>query len=455
MATLTLFIKGGRSNPKTNSKDESLLYWKYVHQEKSILISTTYKVYPTQLNWMEKGNKFSIDRYEPILKSCHAYSVKNKNIKTKGELLETIIENLKTEGQEPTIELVRLKIESLKKPKNTRDLFIYMEQIAGQMYANGQIRRAEKYRTIIKKAQKILKTEKILLSNVDRGVLEKYQKAARENENNKLTTVDADLKVIRATLNKALEEGLIKSRPTFKGLVRDRKTLGKTGLTIEQLIKLINYSAPETSIEFHARNLWLFSFYNAGIRIGDLLQLTWRNINGSTLEYIMSKIAKTERAKVTLDLQEPASSILKHYSKNKQETSVIFPLLSQQVQHLIVKYPIEERENINPEIVRTILNEISAKTTIVNKALKSIAKNLGFKTKLSNHIARHTYAQLARAHGANLADLRNILNHSNEKITEVYSASSSSSTANQTHKKVLEQINESIIKSTELENSQL
>lgn len=42
----------------------------------------------------------------------------------------------------------------------------------------------------------------------------------------------------------------------------------------------------------HARNLWLLSFYFAGMRISDLLRLKWSDIKKERLNYKMGKTKK-------------------------------------------------------------------------------------------------------------------------------------------------------------------
>jgi site-specific recombinase XerD len=47
----------------------------------------------------------------------------------------------------------------------------------------------------------------------------------------------------------------------------------KERLSIEEIERIEALKYPESDILFHIRNVLLFSFYCAGIRIGDMLQL--------------------------------------------------------------------------------------------------------------------------------------------------------------------------------------
>ena len=150
------------------------------------------------------------------------------------------------------------------------------------------------------------------------------------------------------------------------------------------------------------RDAFLFSFYNAGIRISDILQLTWDNVKDGKLTY---KMYKTNRVH-SFKLKEKPILILEKY-KGKDETYV-FPFFSS-------KY-----DYSNPAYLHS---QIGSKTATFNKYLKYIASRAGIPKKLTTHIARHSFADIARQKTDNIYNLSKTLGHSSLKVTEAYLSS--------------------------------
>ena len=61
----------------------------------------------------------------------------------------------------------------------------------------------------------------------------------------------------------------------------------KIGLSAEEVKQLENAKLPER--ENHARNLFLISFYFAGMRVSDVLRLKWSDFQNDRLYYAMDK----------------------------------------------------------------------------------------------------------------------------------------------------------------------
>jgi site-specific recombinase XerD len=443
MATFSIFIKGGFTAPKVNNKGESLIYWKYVHDERSILFSTKCFAQPSQLNWIERKGKRLIDRFEPILKSASAYSGKNKNIKSQFVSFETIVEDIKREGLEPTIDRVKDRTAKKKLSKNDTDFVVFAEEIEEELFNNGMIRRARKYSGVANKVMLLLKLKSLDLRDLTREMLVKYKSAARNEKDNKSSTIVADLKVIRSTLKKAIEKNRIKLMPSFKGLIVESESKGKEGLSWEQLKKLEQCKLLEDSFEFHSRNIWIFSYMYAGIRIGDLLQLSWKNVEGNRLQYTMAKTKNNDRPIISLKLNDLSQEILSFYRGTDPLSSnkLIFPFLSDDISNLVLKYPIDERDGVDPKIIEKILKHISAKTTLINKSLKKISRSLGFESvNLTTHIARHTFSQHAIDSGSSMENLAKMLNHAKTKTTEGYSGVTGNSHIDSLHGAVISRI---------------
>jgi integrase/recombinase XerD len=154
------------------------------------------------------------------------------------------------------------------------------------------------------------------------------------------------------------------------------------------------------------RNYFIFSFNVAGIRIGDLIQLKWKNITaGRRLEYTMDKTGNFK----SVMLNEKTERILAYYYREGMKpTDFIFPLLDNDADYSAPLY---------------LFNQISSKTAVINKYLKKLAEEGEIEKKLTTHIARHSFADIARKKNTNIYDIKNMLGQSSTKITEIYLAS--------------------------------
>ena len=108
-----------------------------------------------------------------------------------------------------------------------------------------------------------------------------------------------------------------------------------------------------------------------------------------------------------------------------------------------MNHQISDRGNIDPKIISRVLRDVSAKTTSVNKTLKRISKILFFENaRLTTHLARHTYSQIAVESGKSLEDLSHLLNHSATKTTEIYTGNARNTNIDKMHQSVIKEVND-------------
>lgn len=150
----------------------------------------------------------------------------------------------------------------------------------------------------------------------------------------------------------------------------------KVGLDPDEIKLIENVELEKFSKEWHARNVFLFSFYLAGIRISDTLKMKWSQINDGRLTYQMGKNKKTG----SLLLPEKALNILEQYKESaRDQNDFLFPDLR--------KADLSDPKDIHAKI-RTA-------TKRLNNYLAKVAKELGITKKISTHIARHSFGNVA------------------------------------------------------------
>ncbi|MGB6153446.1 MAG: site-specific integrase [Pricia sp.] len=91
------------------------------------------------------------------------------------------------------------------------------------------------------------------------------------------------LMFIRTLYNRAIQEKLVKKESypfgTEKGKIRIKIPQSvKIGLTSKEIARIESLDLSDHPPQNHARNVWLFSFYLAGMRIADVLKIKWKDI---------------------------------------------------------------------------------------------------------------------------------------------------------------------------------
>ena len=230
------------------------------------------------------------------------------------------------------------------------------------------------------------------------------------------------LKKLRKLVNNAVEEGHLATSPFGKGAgrfsIKGKKESTKEKLELDEITSIVALDLPERSALWDTRNAFLFSFYCAGIRVGDLLQLRWQNIQGGRLVYRMGKNGKERN----LELVDEAQSILALYRKEDAlPTDYIFPFLDSRT-----KWAIESekgRDTMDATLQQALFNNISSRTTILNRNLKKIAEKAGITKNVTFHTSRHTFANLAMKEGVESSKIQGLLAHSSLSTTEGYMGS--------------------------------
>ncbi len=87
---------------------------------------------------------------------------------------------------------------------------------------------------------------------------------------------------------------------------------------LEELASLEAIELPDPRHE-HARKLWLFAFYFAGMRASDVLRLQWTDFQNHRLYYSMGKNDKGD----SLKIPDQAVRILKYYEQFKEQNGAI------------------------------------------------------------------------------------------------------------------------------------
>lgn len=373
------------------------------------------------------------DHFNPKAKQGNWIRTTESNHKIWNNALEKELEEAKKAFRElkgeglASKELIKSKINEAE----TSSSFIeFVKQRTKDIFNEGGYRNYKKYNGFINKLEGFLKECKkkdLLISEITTPFLSKFESYLHSLHNERIpeatlhpSTIVLNLIIFKTLINRAIEvEKIMKPEMNpFLGYKYETASSTIKEKLNEAEIRLIEELVlPEGSLIWHCKNYFLFSFYLAGIRVGDLIQLRWCNITSEgRLEYRMAKTKKDRNIK----LHQKAKDILQHYFKNGcNPTDYIFPLLDNEAP-FAKAITEEQKATLPPELIVKLSNTVGSKNTLINKNLKKIATGAGIEKNITFHISRHSFAKIAKDNKVDNNHLKNLLGHSNIKITEAY-----------------------------------
>ncbi|RDK89216.1 tyrosine-type recombinase/integrase [Marinirhabdus gelatinilytica] len=249
------------------------------------------------------------------------------------------------------------------------------------------------------------KKKSLKFQDISESFLDKYKDFCTVYLEQKNRTITNQLIFIRTLFNKAIKDGVVDVKYYPFGGEKEKIRISsghKIGLTIEEVerLEIVNLD-PDTSI-WHTKNVWLVAFYFAGVRISDAVELRWSDFIDERLIYTMDKNEKP----VSLKIPEKAAKILELYKNHRDENNgYVFPFLKE----------------VDPTNEEEVFKKKRNATKLFNKYLKRLAILCNIDKNLSNHIARHTFGNIAGDKIHPLM-LQKLYRHSDLKTTLNYQA---------------------------------
>jgi integrase/recombinase XerD len=347
------------------------------------------------------------DKASQRIKKSHPNHVRLNNflLKKLSEANNHALE-IETQKEHVSAKAVRNKI----KPTAGATFFSQAQSFLESLKASGKYNQYTSDKPRIGHFREFLKGEDIAFSDLTAGVLDRFVvylksvhkpkrgKAARISER----TIANHLVTIRSVFAFARKNGVVtKLQSPFAdgGIQIKFPDSVKVGLTPDEIIALETVELPEPDHN-HVRNLWLISFYFAGMRVSDVLRMRWRDIQNNRLHYSMGKNNKVGSLKVS----DKAEKILNQYRQFKENSdSLIFSDLS--------RCDFDDKFKTQ----RTI----AFKTSAIDKVLRLyVAPAANIDKKLTMHIARHSFAQ--NATHVDVRTLQMLFRHTKLETTEGY-----------------------------------
>ncbi|MEK6152136.1 site-specific integrase [Flavobacteriaceae bacterium 3-367] len=291
----------------------------------------------------------------------------------------------------------------MKVPKQT--FFDFAQEQLRLLEASKKFQRLSVEKAHFGYIKKFSKTEQLFFTDIDEHFLMRLKDYLRIKHNLSETSILNVLVFIRTMYNRAIKQKIAKRNhypfgsDKIKIKFPESKKIGLNKwevLLLEQLKDL-------TEGEVHARNVWMYSFNLAGIRVSDVLKVRWSDFHDGRLYYRMGKNSKL----VSLKTPSKVLDILEYYRATKKHANdFVFP----------------EMKVVNLDDPKDLYTKIKTANKKLNYHLKKIAKKAGIDKPLTMHIARHSFGNIA-GDTIHPTKLQKLYRHTSLQTTINYQAS--------------------------------
>lgn len=221
----------------------------------------------------------------------------------------------------------------------------------------------------------------------------------------KSTTISQLFRTLRSVFNKAIEQEVIKQDAypfnRFKINKFDIHT-EKRAISKEEVQKILALELPDSCFYMElARDLFLFSYFGAGINFSDIALLRFCDLKDGRVCYVRKKTGKS----ISFPLNDISTKIVEKYtSPFWSDGDYIFPILDAGVH----KTEQQKRDRIRKSLKK------------INRELNNLGNIIGLKVPLTTYVARHTFATVLKRSGVNIAIISESLGHSDLSTTQIY-----------------------------------
>jgi len=392
--------------PSTRGRDfEGSLFIRVIHRRKALNVTTSFHLFPSEWN-----ERHSIIVYHPERSSRFLYlSGVEKMMMVEKELLSGIVSSLEEQREFSVADIVRL----YRLRKSGVPMLPFAEKLSKKLATHGQYRTARAYLTTSRGLVHFSGKECFTLTDIRPSLLKEFE-ADMLKKGKTLNTVSFYMRNIRAIYNRAVRESLVElpKKNPFEGVYTGVEQTKKRALSREDMALLSRDLLSGRKREEDkpknlealsiAQRLFLFSFHARGMSFVDVAFLKKSDIQNNILTYRRRKTGQRLEMIVTPEMH----CIMDSFQSEMKVSPYIFPIIQ--------KIGDNEYRQYETGLKRQ------------NLRLKQLAKNCQLSIinyQLATHVARHTWASLAKELNFPLAVISEGLGHTSEKTTSIYLSS--------------------------------
>lgn len=282
----------------------------------------------------------------------------------------------------------------------------FIAKLYKEMRTVGKERTARAYQTTGKRFLAFAGNDQLQLKEIT-GLLVRRFEMMLQQEGKSQNTISFYMRNLRAIYNKAVLTGLLEvsSHNPFENVYTGVYTTRKRALTSSEMkqindLDLLNLNSKVNNLPTtlqKARQLFLFCFLARGMSYIDMAYLKKENIHNGIIRYRRKKTSQPLEVKINSSMQ----NIIRSFEKETKDSPYVFPII-----------------DINKNT--SVYHQYESGLRIQNKRLKEICKLCGIHKPLSTHVARHSWATIAKEKNVPLIVISEGLGHTSEKTTSIY-----------------------------------
>jgi len=383
----------------TVSNKQRTVCMQLIHDRKTKLLSTRFRLYPHEWDSMQECVRFdnaNMDRHD------YLKSVKN-NLEVEIRHITELITLLDKKGNYTIDELADLFTNS----SFSGYLFPFIDYLVKKLKADNRKKTASIYTTAKQSFSNFRFGQDILIDKIDNDLLLKYETCLK-NKGMLKNSISCYMRALRSIYNQAVKKGLSTQKRPFSNTYTGVDKTIKRAVNEKIIIQLKNMDLANNLALALTRDMFMLSFYLRGISFVDMANLKTNNLKNGYITYIRSKTKQT----LTIKMEDCMNEIVTRYSKQTIDDYLL---------------PIYTPQN----------HDHASHLRTYNKRLKRISNLLGLEKPLSSYVTRHSWATMALRKGIPIEIISESMGHENETTTRIYLASLGQSVVDEANAEII------------------
>ena len=384
---------------------EGIIFYQIIHDRTVRQISTAHHILPSEWN-----DKKSIIVSQQESERAEITKKTAENIRMDMARFNRIIATHESNGQKYTADDIAA---AFKKYMQNYSLTEYMSALIHKFELSGKTRTAETYTSTLKSFRLYLNNKDIMLDSLNSGTMEAYESFLQQ-KGVVPNTISFYMRILRATYNRAVDEGAIEDCKPFRHVYTGIERTVKRALPLRSIKKIKSLDLSYRPAADYARDMFLLSFYLRGMSFIDMAFLKKSDLKNGYISYRRRKTRQALSIKWTDEMQ----AILDKYPDNS--TPYLLPII----------------RNSN-KTERKIYRNMSYN---INRNLKTVARIADINVRLTMYCARHSWASAAKTAGIPITVIRDGMGHLSETTTQIYLASLDTNAVDRANELILRRI---------------
>lgn len=374
--------------PSTNESKEGTISYKIIHKRMSSLISTKYKVFPTE--WDNTEKRICIPAEAKEFRKVY---LSDLQIQMSSDIarIESIIHEIEiTHTSYKASDVTSLFLA----PKRNIGFIAYARQIIAKLEAIGKPVAAN-YKSALSSFIKFHGESEVMFYMFNQDLMVAYECWLKDHVCRNSSS--CYMRNLHAIYNRAIDEGIVTDgRNPFHRVYTGVDKTQKRAVSISAIQKIRDADlSPRPALAF-ARDLFMFSFYTQGMSFIDMAFLEQGNIKDGILVYRRHKTQQTIRMQYVEEIKELVSKY-----RYKCHLSYLLPILKE----------------ANKAKAR---HEYKTASQRIDRNLKKLGVLLDIPVKLTMYVARHSWATAAQSNHVPITAISRCLGHDSEETTAIY-----------------------------------